>query len=458
MRIALEHHHEAGISGLSRSDYERLRTAIGHPDAPSAKRIATRLGLAWSEVVELAQSEKRDVPRTLGRRGAAPRGAAATALDRERALSALASVATRLGVKKLSAMAYDAERERIAIESHRAATLPTSWQIARLYGKSWTAATRDAGLAPGGRGRRPGVALSDAAELCLHTTGALPTYAELCRFARANYLTIVRAGNSDSNWSTALSDLRTRRDADGLWTPTRPPTKRDRPDYDAPILTSTPRALGRTFWSTEECVRGLIAFLDWLADNGEAGDAATQRRYNRWSAGHPEHPWGKTIIDHGGFTALLDQAIRRRSHPPSTITRSRSRCSDSSQAPANPTCTASSSTPSATQPSPPRASPGPRRQGRSRVRTTTKAPRDRRSRATRTANASRPARKPALRVPARSSARTIRRDPTARHRLHDSSVKTLLAGLRSAEGSTHPERRPTPKAQAHGTATEPIFQ
>ena len=146
VRIALEHHHEAGISGLSRSDYERLRTAIGHPDAPSAKRIATRLGLAWSEVVELAQSEKRDVPRTLGRRGAAPRGAAATALDRERALSALASVATRLGVKKLSAMAYDAERERIAIESHRAATLPTSWQIARLYGKSWTAATRDAGL------------------------------------------------------------------------------------------------------------------------------------------------------------------------------------------------------------------------------------------------------------------------------------------------------------------------
>ncbi len=316
VRIALEHHHEAGIAGLSRSDYERLRTAIGHPAAPSAKRIATRLGLPWSEVVELALNEQRDVPRTLGRRGAAPRGAAATVRDRERALSALASVATRLGVKKLSAMAYDAERERIAIESHRAATLPTSWQIARLYGKSWTAATRDAGLAPGGRGRRPGIALSDAAELCLHTTGALPTYAELCRFARANYVTIVRAGNSNSNWSTALSDLRARRDADGLWTPTRPPAKRDRPDYDAPILTSTPRALGRTFWSTEECVRGLIAFLDWLADNGEAGDAATQRRYNRWSAGHPEHPWGKTIIDHGGFTALLDQAIRRRSHPP----------------------------------------------------------------------------------------------------------------------------------------------
>jgi hypothetical protein len=44
----------ASAPAVSQVAYERARVAAGHPDAPTARAICTRLGLSWAELVDHA--------------------------------------------------------------------------------------------------------------------------------------------------------------------------------------------------------------------------------------------------------------------------------------------------------------------------------------------------------------------------------------------------------------------
>jgi hypothetical protein len=52
----------------------------------------------------------------------------------------------------------------------------------------------------------------------------------------------------------------------------------------------------------------LIQFLDQLP----TGARPTQRRYADWARDAPGAPSYSTLTPHGGFTALMDEARRRR--------------------------------------------------------------------------------------------------------------------------------------------------
>jgi hypothetical protein len=60
---------------LSQRRFDELRGALGHPRAPGAAQIARRLGMRWSELVQMAERSPQAVSRALYARTAVARPA-----------------------------------------------------------------------------------------------------------------------------------------------------------------------------------------------------------------------------------------------------------------------------------------------------------------------------------------------------------------------------------------------
>lgn len=261
-------------------EFNAARAAAGHPHAPTAARICTRLKMGWEDVKLAALDRKRNHVQTVSAQTRAKTG---PWLSKETCVFALRRVADRRGVSELSREEYDATAGELRRESSRRwvhgdrIVIPTSAQIATCF-KSWAAALKAAGLSEHARIDTPqGLGYVDALELALETKGALPTSDELDIFIRtACRLQLVRPQRQKITHPWAVGELRRRRTVLGKWTPSGYPPKPLRPDWSELVEgIAGPSRVVRDL-SEELCVQYLMRFL--LESHRESRSA-----YAAWS-------------------------------------------------------------------------------------------------------------------------------------------------------------------------------
>jgi hypothetical protein len=297
---------------VTQDAYDAARARAGYPDAPSARQTASRLRIPWAEVLNLA-FDGRDVTRALGALfGERPE----RALGPDAIRGALRVVALRLKTESLSLDEYTSEWARMLLRTRRpwlhrsTLDLPKATRISHSAG-GWTTALRIADLNPSTRTRPTGITIVDCLELALEAHGALPSDWETRCFAIANNLSVARFEKSKP-WSACLSELRTRRDESGKWTPPGPPAKAIRPDFTRPV--SLPEGLpqrGKKVWTRTECVAALARVLGELPSN----ELFTSTVYRLLARGHPDLPALRTIHRRGRFREMVAEARQRRGLP-----------------------------------------------------------------------------------------------------------------------------------------------
>jgi len=296
---------------VSQSRYDAARTSAGYPLAPSAKATAARLKMPWLEILALAL-DGRDVARSLGYRFGTEEE---EWFDEEAVRAALKTVALRLGKKTLTPVDYRLERERVlaAARGHRdELAFPTEGQVESIAG-SWEAALYLAGLAerPAHPATRKGMTIVAALELCLETTGALPTKPELALWAAANGVSVAKREKGKS-WLSYLAELKAARDEWGKWTPAGSAPREQRPDFaQVPMTTpfaSPPRHRRR--WTRDDCLEALARLLAELPSQRRL----TLRAYQELARGRVDLPALSSLQRHGTFGKMVAEA--RRLAPP----------------------------------------------------------------------------------------------------------------------------------------------
>ena len=289
-------------------EFNDARAAAGHPDAPTAGRICTRLHITWPELKSTALNPKRSHTQTVAAR---TRPEDAPWIGEDACVFALQLVAKRRGVDQLSPSEYEETADVMRREHARrwahgnTVVLPTVGQIERCF-KTWAKALKAAGLSPRRAVRMQALGYVDALELALETKGAIPTSHELERFVRVVCrLSFGRPVSEGLTHLSALGELRRRRTAAGKWTPSGSPPKRSRPDWDEPVEgLMGERRVGPL---TEElCVQFLMRFL-------LESPRDSQKAYVVWASRTEGAPSSASMRRSGrrGFSALRAETRER---------------------------------------------------------------------------------------------------------------------------------------------------
>jgi hypothetical protein len=304
---------------VSQRDFDRARAEVPeHAQAPTARQICTRLGVSWQPLLAALFEPGRDIGKFVSHK---QRATADQPLSEEHATAALRMIATRLGVPTLRPAQYDTARQELLAANRRrhrhgiALLLPTANQVERAAG-TWDQALALAGLqtrgpAAGTGAHRSTVSYHEAIRRFLESQGAMPTFNELERFARAQEFPLPRtpAGGHKS----ALLHVQAEFHSAGRWAPDTFPPKHQRPAYDFTGVDVRQPGEQRRVWSRtkDECIAGVIAYLDELP----AGEKVSQKRYGAWAVGKP-HPAPSAFHRHGGWTRLLREARSLRRNGP----------------------------------------------------------------------------------------------------------------------------------------------
>jgi hypothetical protein len=304
---------------VSQSRWDAARARAGHPDVPSAKQIAARLKRAWREVLVVSLGLE-DPNRGLGQREGARISNAPTEAEIR---SAIGTVALRLEVRTLSQDQYDQERQRMLAAARRRGVedrliLPTGGQIIHKAG-TWHGGLVIAGLEKSppakGSGSRRGLSIVEALELFVEQEAAIPSFQLLKRWIHEQGIALSR---STRPYAEDVEDLRHRRTAGGLETPTKrianqgqpgrpkkgekkPPKKTHR--Y-APTRDGVVRHRRRNT-TAEDCRRAITAFLEQLPSNERPTNAA----YRRFCRENPGTPWPNSFERHGGWGTMIQQVL-----------------------------------------------------------------------------------------------------------------------------------------------------
>jgi hypothetical protein len=301
---------------VSTRAFDRSRAPAGHPDVPSAKRIAARLKLTWADVKTLALDPARPWEVALGQHlGAGPLDPPSA----EEATGALQLVARRLDLNTLTPDEYDAERLRMRARERRSwrhgspLELPTANQIVVVCG-GWGNALAAAGLELRAADPLPagGVPIVDALAWAVALHNAVPTTQQLEWFAGAQRFPLAKRRHP---WAHYLDALAARLAEQGKELPPRAPAGR-KASFHIPVEGAEspwdPSQYGvkRTKRHTREvCVEALVDFLDGIS----ADERPTLRRYRQFRKEYPGKPASSVIDRHGGLVPLLEEAraVRR---------------------------------------------------------------------------------------------------------------------------------------------------
>jgi hypothetical protein len=212
---------------VSKNTWDAKRVALGRHDLPSANTIRRRIGLDWSEVLELAFTEPAKRSRWL-----APRlKRAQFAGGDETICSGLRLIAHRLGTP-LDRLSYDLEIAKVDAERVRRGRAPLNLPhsdtvIKRL--RSWAGACELAGVEPARRKPPPHHRARPAVELLdefISARGLLPYRNWFERWCRANDIPL---GRDARRWDELVAAVRERRTARGEQTPAEPATRAELP-------------------------------------------------------------------------------------------------------------------------------------------------------------------------------------------------------------------------------------
>lgn len=302
-------------TAMTQAEFDAGRALVAeHAQAPTARRICTRLNMTWRDMLDMLFDPSRDPARTMGR---AQGSAADHDLDPRQVADALLLAASRLYARTIRPHEYVRVRRDLLEEARRKyrhgtpVRLPTVGQIEHAAG-GWDAALALAGLdervhvftAPSP------VSYDTAIERFLETQGAMPTRDRLEAFARAQGFPLAR--QPQGGHPAAMRRVAVAWTNRGRWAPGQP-----RPGAHPPYDFETPgtakdgerRRLHRR--TKEHCVDGVVAYLQALPGDQKA----TQKGYGAWRVG-TEHPAASALGRHGGWTAILAEARAERRQPP----------------------------------------------------------------------------------------------------------------------------------------------
>lgn len=170
---------------MTQSAWDEGRAGAGHPDAPTARAIVQRLGVAWSRLLQIAHGGPDDALRALGN-AAADKGRKGHTLPR--AATALRQAALRLDKPGVTRGDYRKARGQIIAAARRAGrsasvtrALPDLTQMETVLGQnnmSWEDGLVFAGLQLPERVENQGLDERAAARAFVEDLGKLPRSAK----------------------------------------------------------------------------------------------------------------------------------------------------------------------------------------------------------------------------------------------------------------------------------------
>jgi hypothetical protein len=300
-------------TSVSQAAWDAGRAPSGHPDAPSARAICTRLAdkrgksFPWRELLELVCDPSRDIAQTHAQRTGEED---ADHLTEEHVYYALRRVADELEAKTFAPDTYARTRRQLIASDRRrgvdllAELMPTVGQIERIM-DSWDAGLELAGLevrnGDGWKAPR-GMPLIEALDLHAEATdGWLCSYQALEAFARAHDISLARQ-EKGKPWSSCVDEATQLRAARGAGTkgiagPGTELTYRLPEGADRP---AAPKRRRRDHWTLELCVDAVRRYFEQLP----ARQAASKKGYLAWSAGREDAPAPSVFDRYGGWAAV----------------------------------------------------------------------------------------------------------------------------------------------------------
>jgi len=322
---------------VSTRRWDAAREHAGHPDAPSARRIVSRLNsagrhvLSWPRIVEASFGTLAERRQTLS---SAARRPEQHHLTVRHLVAALRRVAQHLGAHTVYRDQYEPACEAIlaglpsgAARDTVADLLPTLGQIERIarhecagrdIGSDWGAALGLAGLIVSAdaedpqRGRKQALDPIEMIDLYGRLANQIPTFKQAKLFAARHQLALREADNN--TWGAAVAAYKARLAASGERVPAGP-IPRSRPRFDVPdgALDGLPRRYGRGQWAANPdlALDKLNEYLQALP----AGQTPSTRHYRhvKQRDGRADWPALRVFGDyHGGFAAAVETVRRRR--------------------------------------------------------------------------------------------------------------------------------------------------
>jgi hypothetical protein len=320
---------------VSTRRWDAAREQAGHPDAPSARQITTRLNpagrhvLSWPRIVELALAGERAWRHAVGRAAGRPEEWHLGLVH----LVALRRVALHLGRQSFAPDAYTSAVEAIlaSVDPSERARLaqqfPTEGQIERIarnargnqLGRTapWDAALELAGL--GTRDsttrvsqRRAALAYHETIDLYVQLTGRVPTLKQARRFAEHNKIAIrvPQGAGAHEAWIDEVAAYVRQRAVNGFPEPEAPARRTAPPTIPPDIKATLPPRVARGRWEDDPDAM-FPAVAEYLsALEGRAPDLRDYRQTKkRLQAAHWPSPHAMGD-HHGGFTNTIRKTRR----------------------------------------------------------------------------------------------------------------------------------------------------
>lgn len=299
---------------VSAPAFDAARVEAGHPDCPTAKQCAARLGRPWSKLRAQASDPGTHWPHQLMRRPET--GFTGTATEIAHQVRRIhAGVAAGLGQDPadhiLRELDWRAEVELLNRRRHRRnpmACHPSFDQVIYAFGGSLDELL-DAHHLPTKPTEMPrSISVFEALDRFLETFGAMPRRDEFERFRQAGRL---RVAAFAGDWVDICLQWRAIRAARRLWSPVDAPLKADRPDYTLPDdFSHGDSSISSRQPTQEACIESAMDFLSTLG-----GQPATDVTYRQWSVGHDDRRSVNSLKNSRlGFHGTLAAARQRMRH------------------------------------------------------------------------------------------------------------------------------------------------
>jgi hypothetical protein len=297
---------------LSLREFDRTLTAVGFPDAPSARAIYGRLKKPWWEIVETAlkpRSEQEMVEKIKAR------SAEASWIGARHVFYAINTLCIFKEVETLDERDYDRYRtdyldhhSRGEIDRERLEDLlPTSGQILNFIAKhpvegtslstpAWSKALLFAGRAIYAQTRTAGMPLQQAIDLYIEATGSkfIPSHREIVRLA-SEWDVSVEGRQLGKSWDSYLAEVTATRAERGLTTPTELPETKTPPELPRPTGLVARAQMPRGNWKDEKNV--IEALTPFVLHCQAEGEPPTRGRYLSWRKSCPDQAPAPSTIE-----------------------------------------------------------------------------------------------------------------------------------------------------------------
>lgn len=299
---------------VSMTRFDKMREKAGWGNCPTAKALCTRTQKTWAELKRHAIDGDLDLSRSAGAKGyTSPAFTVQEIPYALRLVHGILATAMQVDPKSYVMKRDDYGAQVIVLGARRGRSrmhLPNVNYVESLTGLAFTEACEQAGLPVAEKAPPAAPAqMWQVAEFFLEAYGCLPSSHAARTFAEVN---AIGAEGYKRGWQLDLAELRSRRDARGLWTPPRALPADQRPDPIEPtgIDYGFPRRQWRSRLGDQEVLDEACAFLRWVdGPDSPPGARPTKNMWRMWANEDPSRlSINGPAMAEGGFAATIARA------------------------------------------------------------------------------------------------------------------------------------------------------